>query len=176
MTQNALFGVVDVQYDAVGGARAALVASRHPSFEQLGFERVVGIEDVAPYEAGALFRRELPCIRAVLDSSPIIDLLIVDGYATLDPQGRPGLGAHASEALGIPVIGVAKTLFRTATHAAEVRRGAGTRPLYVTAVGLTTSNAGKFVAEMAGKNRIPDALARADRLARGLVRPVASRR
>ena len=29
--------------------------------------------------------------------------LIVDGYATLDPQGLPGLGRHAARAVGIPV-------------------------------------------------------------------------
>jgi deoxyribonuclease V len=44
-------------------------------------------------------------------------LLVVDGYADLDPDGRPGLGARAREEFGVPVIGVAKSGFRTATHA-----------------------------------------------------------
>jgi deoxyinosine 3'endonuclease (endonuclease V) len=34
---------------------------------------------------------------------------MVDGYADLDPCGRPGLGAHAHAEFGLPVIGVAKT-------------------------------------------------------------------
>lgn len=60
---------------------------------------------------------------------------MVDGYVDLDPGGRPGLGArlHAGLGGGVPVIGVAKTAFRTATHAAQVIRGHSARPLYVTA-------------------------------------------
>ena len=56
-----------------------------------------------------------------------LGLLIVDGYCDLDPDGRPGLGSHVHRSLGIPVIGVAKTAFHTATHAILVRRGTGTR-------------------------------------------------
>ena len=36
---------------------------------------------------------------------------MVDGYADLDPSGRPGLGAHAHAEFGIPVIGVDKSPF-----------------------------------------------------------------
>jgi len=67
----------------------------------------------------------------------------------------------------VPVIGVAKTAFRTATHAAQVRRGQSARPLFVTAAGMTTARAASLVADMAGPFRIPDALRVADRLARG---------
>jgi deoxyribonuclease V len=62
-------------------------------------------------------------------------------------------------------VGVAKTAFRSATHAAEVRRG-GTRPLYVTAAGLPLDDAAAMVAAMAGPHRLPDALRRVDKLAR----------
>ncbi|WP_425546353.1 endonuclease V [Agromyces soli] len=120
-----------------------------------------------PYERGALFKRELPCILEVVANAPQLDILIVDGYATLDPDGSPGLGAHAAAATGIPVIGLAKTPYRTATHAAEVIRGSATRPLYVTASGLSNTNAARIVKEMTGTNRIPNAVARADDLARG---------
>lgn len=49
-------------------------------------------------------------------------------------------------------------------------RGTATRQLYVTAAGgLTTADAAEIVAEMAGPNRIPTALARVDNLARGRV-------
>jgi deoxyribonuclease V len=50
---------------------------------------------------------------------------VIDGYADLDPDGRPGLGAYAE--FGIPVIGVAKSPFRTATHILPVRRGSHER-------------------------------------------------
>src|SRR5208337_3752646 len=58
---------------------------------------------------------ELPPLRAVLDDLSGLGLLVVDGYADLDPAGRPGLGVHAHAEFGIPVIGVAKSRFRTAT-------------------------------------------------------------
>lgn len=104
----------------------------------------------------------------MLAPGPALDLLVVDGFATPDPAGRPGLGAHAAEAFGIPVIGVAKTPFRTATHAAEVHRGVATRPLYVTSAGgIALSDAARIVAGMTGPHRIPTALARVDALARG---------
>jgi deoxyinosine 3'endonuclease (endonuclease V) len=91
-------------------------------------EHVVNVPRVAPYEPGALFKRELPCIRAVLALNGPLDILVVDGYATLDPGGRPGLGAYVADAFNLPVIGVAKTPFRAATHAIEVIRGTATRP------------------------------------------------
>ncbi|HUC55840.1 MAG TPA: hypothetical protein VMA95_00455, partial [Streptosporangiaceae bacterium] len=69
-------------------------------------EHVASVPRVAPYEAGALFERELSCIGAVLALNGPLGLLVVDGYATLDPGGRPGLGAYAADAFGLAVIGV----------------------------------------------------------------------
>ena len=84
----------------------------------------------------------------------------------LDPDGRPGLGARARDEFGIPVIGVAKTPFRTATHAIAVLRGTSARPLYVTAAGMPRADAAELIRNMAGRNRTPDALRRVDTLAR----------
>jgi deoxyribonuclease V len=169
-------GAVDVHYDDLGGATAALVVCGEPLFSTVTSEHVTHFHRTAPYESGSLFKRELPCIQAVLALGPPLELLVIDGYATLDPEGRPGLGAHAAEAFELPVIGVAKTRFRTATHAAEVIRGAATRPLYVTSAGgLEIVEAARIVAAMAGPTRIPTALARVDRLARGQDRPVVDR-
>jgi deoxyribonuclease V len=105
-------------------------------------------------------------LRAVLENSAGLGLLVVDGYADLDPGGRPGLGAHAHAEFGIPVIGVAKTAFATATHAIAVLRGTSTRPLFVTAAGMPRPDAAELVQHMAGRFRVPDALRRADELAR----------
>jgi deoxyribonuclease V len=102
----------------------------------------------------------------VLDGLREMALLVVDGYTDLDPDGRPGLGAHAHAEFGVPVIGVAKTAFRTATHAVPVLRGSSARPLYVTAAGMSRADAADLVWRMAGRHRIPDALRRADALAR----------
>jgi len=130
-------------------------------------ERVVDLDEVADYEPGRFYLRELPALKAVLHGVNGLSLLIVDGYVDLEPDGhRPGLGFHCHEAFGVPVIGVAKTSFQGATHAAEVRRGASLRPLYVTAAGLSVAEAADLVAKMSGPFRLPDALKRVDALAR----------
>ena len=158
---------VDVYYPAAGGALAAMVVAADPSFGQLVGEHTAWLETVAPYRPGEFFARELPAVRAVLATAEPVDLLIIDGYVQLDPQGRPGLGAHANAAFGIPVIGVAKTAFRSATHAVEVLRGEAVRPIYVTAVGVDLEVAVAMVRAMAGPYRLPDALRRVDALSRG---------
>ena len=99
-------------------------------------------------------------------------LLVVDGYADLDPDRRPGLGARAHAEFTVPVIGVAKLAFRTATHAIRVLRGASARPLHVTAAGMPRISAANLVRHMASRYLMPDALRCADTLARiGLPQP-----
>jgi deoxyribonuclease V len=161
------YAAADVYYPADGGARAALVVAGDVAFGRIVDERVAWLAEVAPYEPGMFFRRELPAMRAVLDGAGELDLLVVDGYVDLDPEGRPGLGARLHEEIGRPVIGVAKTAFRSATHAVEVRRGGARKPLYVTAAGLPIEDAARMVAAMAGPHRMPDALRRVDQLSRG---------
>ncbi|MER7007394.1 endonuclease V [Dactylosporangium sp. NPDC000555] len=160
-------GAVDVHYPDTGGARAALVVGGAPTFPSILREHVCWLDDVAAYEPGSFYKRELPAIRAVLAGVEPVELLVVDGYVDLDPAGRPGLGAHVHAELGLPVIGVAKTAFRTASHAAEVRRGGAAKPLYVTAAGLPLATAATYVLRMSGPYRLPDALRRVDALARG---------
>jgi deoxyribonuclease V len=83
------YGAVDVYYPPSGGARAALVVATDPAFATVVDKRVAWLAQVALYEPGAFFRRELPATRAVLDSvKGDLDLLIVDGYVDLDPAGR----------------------------------------------------------------------------------------
>jgi deoxyribonuclease V len=159
---------VDVQYLDDGGARAALVVAEDAAFTALIEERTVLVEHVAEYRPGKFYERELPALEQVLSDVAPLDLLIVDGYVDLDPDGRPGLGAHVADAGLAPVVlGVAKTRFRAATHAAEVLRGQSIKPLYVTASGMTLEAAANLVRAMAGEARLPDALRRVDRLARG---------
>jgi deoxyribonuclease V len=169
-----VFVATDVQYVESGSARAALVGAASPSFAPITVEKTVGVTSVAPYEPGAFYRRELPCLKAVLDGVPGVELLVIDGYVDLDPSGRPGLGAHAHAEFGVPVIGVAKTAFATATHAVPVLRGlsGSVRPLFVTAAGLPADEAADLVRAMAGQYRLPDALRRVDALARGHSAPV----
>ena len=124
------FGVcaaVDVHYLRTGGARVAAVLAADAAFAHVLAERTAVIPRVRPYRPGQSCLRELPPLRAVLDGMSRLGLLVVDGYADLDPGGRPGLGAHAHAEFGIPVIGVAKSRFRTATHAVPVVRGSSVR-------------------------------------------------
>ena len=156
-----MFVAADVHYLA----SAAAVVAADAAFSHLVADRVRLVPDFEPYQPGQFYLRELPPLRAVLGGLTGMALLVVDGYADLDPDGRPGLGARAHAEFGVPVIGVAKSAFRTATHAVPVLRGASARPLYVTAAGMPRTNAADLVRHMAGRYRMPDALRRADRLA-----------
>jgi deoxyribonuclease V len=157
---------VDVHYPVEGGAWAAAVAGSDARFAAIEDEYICHRAEVAPYRPGAFFVRELPALRAVLRMAGRVGVVIVDGYVDLDPDGRPGLGAHLYDELGVPVIGVAKTMYRAATHAARVYRGSATRPLFVTAAGIAVPDAARLVGEMVGPYRLPDALRRVDSLAR----------
>jgi deoxyribonuclease V len=165
------YGVVDVQYAPDATARSALAVYRDAAFAQLIADRVAQVTGIADYEPGAFFRRELPALRAVLPADHGLDLLLVDSYVDLDPTGRPGLGLHVSREFAVPVVGIAKSGFRPATHAIPVRRGAAQTPLFVTATGIDLQEAAEMVARMAGPFRLPDAVRHVDGLARGTVEP-----
>jgi deoxyribonuclease V len=164
-----LFAAVDVHYLESRCARAALVGAADPAFADVVAEYSALVEDVAAYRPGEFYLRELPPLRAVLgrlDGGTPLELIVIDGYVDLDPGGRPGLGAHVHEEFGVPVIGVAKSAFLTATHAIPVLRGTSARPLFVTSAGLPRAEAARMVREMAGQFRLPDVLRRVDALAR----------
>jgi deoxyribonuclease V len=160
---------VDVDYRADGSAVAAGVAFAGWGAERP--ERVVlrTLDHVAAYRPGSFFERELPCILAVLEEfvqQP--DTVVIDGYVTLGEERRDGLGAHLHRALGghVPVIGVAKTEFRGTPAEAEVLRGASSRPLFVTSIGVEPAQARMHIRAMHGRNRLPTMLALADRACR----------
>lgn len=167
------FAAVDVYYPASGGAQAALVLAGDRAFAEILAQKTAFVPHAAPYVPGQFRERELPPLRAVLAGVTGIELLVIDGYVDLAPDGRPGLGGYAHAEFGVPVIGVAKTRFATATHALAVLRGRATRPLYVTAAGLPASEAAGIVQRMSGPFRLPDALRLVDALSRE--RPAAAR-
>jgi deoxyribonuclease V len=166
-TEPGVCAAVDVHYLSTG-ARAAAVLAADTAFAHMLAERTAEIPKVLPYRPGQFYLRELPPLRAVLDDLSGLGLLVIDGYADLDPTGRPGLGAYAHAEFGIPVIGIAKSRFRTATHAVPVLRGSSARPLFVTAAGMPAADAADLVRRMAGRYRLPDAVRRADTLARAV--------
>src|SRR6476661_3945748 len=102
-----LLAALDVDYREPG-AVAAGVWFRGWSAPEVEAEIVTRLAEVAPYQPGEFYRRELPCLLAVLERGPAAEVIVVDGYAWLGP-GQPGLGAHLFEALGgrSAVVGVA---------------------------------------------------------------------
>ncbi|WP_236605100.1 endonuclease V [Sandaracinus amylolyticus] len=162
-----MIACVDVDYRDHEAFAACVVADEWTSATARE-EHVVRIDEVAPYEPGRFYLRELPCLRAVLARVTVsIEVVIVDGQVWLD-EDRPGLGARLYEALGatIPVVGVAKTEYRGATRVIEVCRGESKSPLYVSAIGMDASDAAAKVRAMHGPYRMPTLLARVDRVAR----------
>jgi deoxyribonuclease V len=164
-----MMACVDVDYREGEGAAACVLftawADEHPAAEHV--ERVRG---VAEYVPGQFYRRELPCLLAVLAGvGGPVGLVVVDGYVWLEDEAHPGLGARLYEALGgrTPVVGVAKTRYAGAGRAVAVRRGeSATRPLWVTAAGMEVEAAAGCVAAMHGPYRIPTLLRRVDQLCR----------
>ncbi len=169
-----MIACVDVDYRGAGAIAACVVFSAWGD-EQPVEEATVAIDQVQPYEPGQFFRRELPCLVAVLEKIKTpLQVIIIDGYVWLGDERDPGLGAYLYEAMEkrVPVIGVAKTKFIRARAVHEVMRGDSRSPLFVTAVGLTLFEATQRVREMHGEFRIPTMLKRVDQLCRGLTEPV----
>jgi deoxyribonuclease V len=160
---------LDVAYsgDAQGYAVALALAEWAAAVPAATYAATVA--PIAAYEPGAFYKRELPCLLAVLAQVDLagISCLVVDGYVTLGAEERPGLGQHLYEALGsqVPVLGVAKTRFLgVAPQVVPVRRGQSQNPLYITSVGLPVGTAADLVTSMHGEYRFPTLLKLLDEL------------
>src|SRR5215831_12860243 len=118
-----MIACVDVDYENTQ-AVAAGIAFRDWLDESVVAERVISLPDIQPYQSGQFFIRELPCLLAVLQLLPPVQIVLIDGYIWLE-ENRPGLGAHLYQSLDgrVAVIGVAKTRYLGATNVQEVRRG-----------------------------------------------------
>ena len=129
------------------------------------------MEEPASYVPGSFYKRELPCILALLDKLKQIPVeMIIDGYVWLG--ARSGLGQHLFEALGcrIPVIGVAKSAFPGAA-AEKIYRGTSRRPLYITAAGVPIGIAAGNISRMHGPHRIPNLLKQVDQISKHPMQP-----
>ena len=162
-----MIGCLDVDYREPA-AYAAGIAFHNWSDASPAIEKVVPVVGVHPYQPGQFFRRELPCLLAVLRELPPVGVVVVDGYVWLDGVSVAGLGAHLYQELAgkVAVIGVAKTRFAGVGAAVEVVRGRSIRPLFITAVGMSTPRAAEHLRSMHGPDRIPTLLKRVDSLAR----------
>ena len=160
---------LDVQY-ASDSANAAAVLFAVWTDASAARVLTLTVAPIQPYESGAFYKRELPCLLAMLEIIPEpLEAIVIDGYVYLDHQSQPGLGARLYAALGaqIPVIGVAKTEFAGAPSAA-VLRGQSKRALFVSSIGIDFNTAANEIARMHGAHRLPTLLKAVDAAARGL--------
>ena len=161
---------IDVGYYE-NGATAAGVLFKNWDDAKPEKEIRAKITEIAPYEPGQFYKRELPCIEQLLKLVSVdLDTIVVDAFVWLsdDPnEPRPGLGAHLFETLEqkTVVIGLAKTEF-AGSGSTQLLRGTSKRPLFVTAVGMKKEAATERIRTMHGKNRIPTLLKQVDTLSR----------
>lgn len=125
----------------------------------------------AEYESGAFYKRELPCILSLLEKIQLKpnDIIIVDGYVTLNDEGKIGLGGYLFETLSrkFPVVGIAKNGFSSPdSKRREVFRGESKTPLFLTSIGIDVDEVQKKVEKMHGNFRFPTLLKRLDQLTR----------
>ncbi|MFW1800995.1 endonuclease V [Acinetobacter nematophilus] len=129
----------------------------------------ISLDHIMDYESGQFYKRELPCIEALLAHvTEQIDTIIIDGYVYLGNEQKAGLGQYLYAALirKVPVIGVAKNQFKGTPSNCEILRGQSIQPLYISAVGIELELAKQYVKNMHGKYRIPKLLKEVDRLSR----------
>ncbi|MCQ9639425.1 endonuclease V [Chryseobacterium sp. WG14] len=129
------------------------------------------ISITSEYESGAFYKRELPCILSLLSKIALKngDVIIVDGYVTLDNNGKLGLGGYLYDALDqkYPIIGIAKNEFTTPdSQRRNVYRGESKTPLFLTAKGVDVDEVQPKVEQMHGPFRIPTLLKKLDQLSR----------
>lgn len=134
--------------------------------EEIYVSRVVG---VAEYIPGSFYKRELPCILALLSEHNLTpDVIVIDGFVYLNGIDAPGLGKHLYNALDerVVIIGVAKRAFKDIGDKFGLYRGESKNPLYVTAEGISIQKARKAIVQMHGKYRNPSLLKKVDRICR----------
>jgi deoxyribonuclease V len=111
-----VIAALDAHYDedASTGTRGAVVFEHWDDGEPIA-EYTAECSGVEPYVPGQFFKRELPCLLAVLEilREPL-NAIVIDGYVNMGE--KPRLGMNLWEALDkkIPIIRVAKTRFHSA--------------------------------------------------------------
>jgi len=151
---------IDVYYDSRKAKAVGVIFNEWESEEPHEIITTL-IDQVEDYEPGKFYKRELPCILELLKKvgTDNIDTIIIDGYVYLGDITKAGLGMYLYNSLAgkISIIGVAKTYFHE-NSAVEVFRGTSKNPLYITSVGVETSEAAMYIRNMHGNFRMPKLL------------------
>ena len=158
----------DVHYKEKTATAAGVLFEDWKSAEAVG-EYITQIENIAEYKPGQFYKREMPCILALLQEHSLTpDIIIIDGYVFLDGTSTAGLGKHLYDALKgkFTIIGVAKNRFTNIDENHAVNRGKSNNPLFITAIGMDVDTAKNYVQTMHGAYRIPTMLKKADQLCR----------
>lgn len=171
-----IYLILDVHYQDNGdGTHAHVGAIRFTGIERhtiLNHYQLC-VPNVAPYQSGQFYQREMPCLLALLVTiSEPFDVIIIDGYVYLDGQQKAGLGKHLYDHLPTPtpIIGIAKNRFIDISEHFAVYRGISKHPLYVTSIGIDDPTT--FVKQLQGKHRLPDIVSQVDELSRSTNRPL----
>lgn len=159
---------VDVQYDHDCGHAAGLLFARWDDVAPLATvsKKQAGVGDYVP---GEFYKRELPCILALLDElAQLPEIIVIDGFVFLDGHSQAGLGKHLYDALDskASIIGVAKTAYAGIGDDYKLLRGDSIKPLFITCIGLELAGAKEYIAAMQGPHRMPVLLKTVDRLCR----------
>lgn len=132
---------------------------------------IAQVSNVASYQPGQFYKRELPCILELLKQVDLetLSVILVDSHVYVSNEKAYGLGGHLWESLDgkLSVIGVAKRSFHeTDQVTVPVVRGQSTNPLFVSAIGMDKEAAARLVEGMHGPYRMPDILKTLDQLSR----------
>ncbi len=134
-------------------------------------KHTIQIDNVAPYQSGQFYKREMPCILALLaEINEPYDCIIIDGYVYLDGEQKEGLGKHLYNHLANKksIIGIAKNKFFDISEDYAVYRGISKHPLYVTSVDFDNGKALQIVKNLEGEHKLPNIVKMVDKLSRDL--------
>ncbi|MDQ1832796.1 endonuclease V [Massilia scottii] len=159
---------VDVQYDADCGYAAGLLFEHWDASTPAATfsKKQAGVGEYVP---GEFYKRELPCILALLDElDQLPETIVIDGFVFLDGHSHAGLGKHLYDALDgkANVIGVAKTSYAGIGDEYKLLRGDSIKPLFITCIGLELAAAKENIVAMHGPHRMPVLLKTVDRVCR----------
>ncbi len=166
-----MMAAVDVHYE-IDKSIAACIAFKEWGDSSPYKSKRITLSPSKDYCPGRFYKRELPCILAVLESiDHTFDIIIIDGYVHLKKDYGKGLGAYLFESLPYTscIIGVAKNPLKIADNFVQINRGKSKRPLFISSIGCPVQYAAESIISMHGGNRIPTLLKLADKLARSQI-------
>lgn len=132
-------------------------------------EHTTTVNEVAPYQSGQFYKREMACLLALINQiNEPYSVIIIDGYIFLDGAQQAGLGKYLYDNLTIkkPIIGIAKNQFKDVSEDYAVWRGTSKHPLYITSINFPIADAKNIVQDLEGQHRLPNIVKKVDFLSR----------